>query len=458
MPSVTLDDDDDDGFGGDGAGAFSDETSSSSSYPPSFVPFGGAGTFLPAATKTETTNGNEEDDGDYDENDLPLSGIAAGRRFVVSGDPEEELSGLLDGGGQPPPPPPLRWDVYVCQSKPCLERGSAATLDAFVGLCPPGAAVTVHPAILSRSKKGGKGREGPIVRCIATRGEEKDPTEENEKIRKKGGVKDDDGKLRAFEVQNVDSVDKVYRILTKHMEIEGIDSSAAECLKYTYKGNAHLEKGELSDAIESYDMAVSSAGRNAPPQREGQILLMRATAYLKRAFRHQVELKGAVSDLADSVPDPGAVGALYGTVMAAAGTGTGGTDQNPSSPLPLATAAFRRVASDARSADAKFRLVKYRHGLYEYALLRAARDALRSTQLLPGNARAWLRAGDALAELRKLRESARYYERAMELDPALEGTLVPVIDRLERSQDFLDKARANGWSEDTLRLALDVAG
>jgi hypothetical protein len=38
-------------------------------------------------------------------------------------------------------------------------------------------------------------------------------------------------------------------------------------------------------------------------------------------------------------------------------------------------------------------------------------------------------------------------------------TLVPVIARLRKRHELLDNnARAYGWSEDTLRLALDVAG
>lgn len=128
-------------------------------------------------------------------------------------------------------------------------------------------------------------------------------------------------------------------------------------------------------------------------------------------------------------------------------------ESNPS----LAKGIFQKVMMDTKAQDKKFRLTKYRHGLYEYSLLHAAQDSLRSTQLLPHHAKTWLRAGDALAELRKLKESALYYEKAMELDPTLRGRLEPVIERLNRSQEFLDRARG-WWSSDTLRLALDVAG
>ena len=87
----------------------------------------------------------------------------------------------------------------MCQSKPCSERGAGATLDAFVGLSPP-EIVTVHSAILTKTK--GK---GPNVRCIP-----RDLPSDNEKAQHQ----------HAFEVNNVDSVDKVYRILTIHMGIE----------------------------------------------------------------------------------------------------------------------------------------------------------------------------------------------------------------------------------------------
>ena len=222
------------------------------------------------------------------------------------------------------------------------------------------------------------------------------------------------------------------------MNIPNISNKARECLKYTYEGNAHLEKNELGQAIACYNAALAT---NYEPQ-EGILLLLRATAYLKRAFAHQVELRKTVHDLSETVPDPVQLGRLYQVAA-----------QHPSLSKPL----FHKVLNDCKFQDKKFRQTKYRHGLYEYALLHAAQDALRSTQLLPHHAKTWLRAGDALAELRKLKESVLYYQKAMELDPTLRERLEPVIERLERSQLFLEKAK--GWySSDVLRLALDVAG
>lgn len=302
------------------------------------------------------------------------------------------------------------WDVYVCQSKPCKERGAGATLDAFVGLAPP--QVKVHPAIISKSR--GK---GPIVRCVKREQQQQQQlkqqreTPDGDKSEKDRDDEETDGvggDLDAFEASAVDSVDKVYRILTKHMGLEGVDSTACECLKWNYQGNNHLEQGEVSKAIDCYGRAIGTGYAD----QEGVVLLMRSTAYLKRAFEHQRELRKVVNELQRIVPEPESLQILFATAQA-----------NPS----LARALHQRVLSDCRKQDRQFRQIKFRHSLYEYALLHAAQDSLRATQILPHYAKTWLRAGDSLAELRKLREAASYYEKAMEIDPALVETLMPVV-------------------------------
>ena len=387
----------------------------------------------------------------------------------------------------------VQWDVYVDQSRPSSssrERGSAvgaaatATLDAFVGLAPADY-VRVHPALLSKAKARGK---GPIVRCIRRRRRRGPPRvsgDGNDAVRLANGDDDDDDDnsddqednsdgdgdgddgddaiLDAFEVGGVDSVDKVYRILTKHMGLGEtssgssssnngsnndsnnsngnglVDATACECLRWNYQGNAHLERDEVSAAIECYGRALATGYT----EQEGVVLLMRSTAYLKRSFQHQAALRGAVEELDVLVPAPEALQSLFATAQS-----------HPS----LASALHARVVSDTRRQERQYRRVSYWHSLYEYALLHAAQDSLRATQLLPHSSRTWLRAGDALAELRKLREAARYYERAMEIDDGLVVSLMPVVERLRSRQQFLDEARELGWPEDTLRLSLDVAG
>jgi len=76
----------------------------------------------------------------------------------------------------------IEWDVYVCLSKNCKEWGaSATTLDTFQSLAPL-SSVQVHPSILSKSK----GR-GPNIQCIQRH-----------------------HPFHAFEVNNVNDIDKVY--------------------------------------------------------------------------------------------------------------------------------------------------------------------------------------------------------------------------------------------------------
>ena len=332
----------------------------------------------------------------------------------------------------------ILWDVYVCQSKPCKERGAGATLDAFVGLAPSDY-VQVHAAIISKTR--GK---GPIVRCLR-----RVPGSGNDDSNVSGSSANKDGDtalvanespLDAFEVSNVDSVDKVYRILTKHMGLDGkVDSTACECLRWNYQGNSHLERNEVAQAIACYDRAINTGYTD----QEGVVLLMRSTAYLKRSFQHQAELRKVVEELEVMVPRPENLQALFATAK--------------QSPI-LARALHEKIVKDCRLHEKHFRQIKFYHSLYEYALLHAAQDSLRATQLLPHYGKSWVRAGDALAELRKLREAARYYERAMEIDDGLVESLMPVVERLRASQQFLDEARAMGWPEDTLRLALDVSG
>jgi tetratricopeptide (TPR) repeat protein len=178
-------------------------------------------------------------------------------------------------------------------------------------------------------------------------------------------------------------------------------------------------------------------------EQEGIILLMRSSAYLQLASVHQKELKELVEDLSRSVPDTSTLQLLYEEAA-----------RHPS----LASAIFKRIVLDTKAQERKFRQTKFRHGVYQYALLHAAQDSLRATQLLSNYSNSWLRAGEVLEDLWKLKESAQYYEKAVQLDSSLSDSLSPVIERLRKRQELLNSARAYGWSEDTLRLALDVAG
>ena len=335
------------------------------------------------------------------------------------------------------------WDVYVCMSKQSRALGAAATLAAFKGLAPLDK-VSVYPVstlevFQSDNKSNKKGAQiGPFVRCIQRNAD------------------------YAIDVHSCDSVGKVYRVLSLHMGLKKyIDSAACECLTWNYMGNSRLDKASnlsfnhaekstsssqsdevhtnINAAIYAYNKALATGYK---PQ-EGVLLVMRSTAYLQRALEHRKKLKEVVSSLIKTIPDPVAIQTMYEVAY-----------RFPWS----ASTIFDRMRDDTAAQDSIFRRLKFQHGLYEYALLHAAQDSLRATQILPNYAKTWLRAGDSLAELRKLRESTQYYEKALEIDPSLHDTLTPTIERLQKSQRFFDKARANGWSEDTLRVSLDVAG
>jgi hypothetical protein len=96
------------------------------------------------------------------------------------------------------------WQIYVDQSKASLDRGGGAVFDAFFSLCDfdddgQGALeVQVIPAILPKPASGGK---GPWIRCIWNNNNRKNLARPSPNL----------------DVSNVDSVDKVYRVLTKHL-------------------------------------------------------------------------------------------------------------------------------------------------------------------------------------------------------------------------------------------------
>ncbi|KAL7518344.1 hypothetical protein ACHAWX_003185 [Stephanocyclus meneghinianus] len=296
---------------------------------------------------------------------------------------------------------------------------SSSIIEAFLSLSPyTGEVVRVYPANWKKQSKS-KGR-GHTVRCVQ---------------RKHNKMNDSDqGISAAFEVTNVDSVDKVYRIITEHMKLQNINPKACECLNCYIQGNERLEEGQPSQAINLYNQALSIAredgnGKDRPPRLP--------------AANHRKLLQILVKDLADAVPDVTTLKILYQTAST-----------HPS----LAPSIYARLAQDSKLHQSKFRSIRYRHDMYEFALLHAAQDSLQATQLLPSNSAAWSLAGQCLAELRKLNESSQYLQKAMELDPSLENTLRGMMQRNRASQEFIEVARAGGLSADTLRLALDVAG
>jgi tetratricopeptide (TPR) repeat protein len=214
-------------------------------------------------------------------------------------------------------------------------------------------------------------------------------------------------------------------------------------LKWKYKGNSYLEAGKVSVAIDAYNKALQCSRPNHPKQ-EGILLLLRASAFFQQAQSHKQILQQDLQEW--SLPDSGT---LQGLLLEAS--------KGASVAAPVANSILQKLKLDGKRQQAKLRKIQYRHGLYQMSLLRAMQDSLRATALLPNYSTSWLRAGELLSQLWKLKESRQYYEKAMSLDESL--TLEPILQDLQRRQDLLDRARATDeWPEDSLRLALDVAG
>lgn len=341
------------------------------------------------------------------------------------------------------------WDVYVSQLPPQSnknkeQRGgviiptTSDLIQTFISLTPMSETITAHPVIFQNNNKQ-KGK-GHTVRCI----QRKRTTSEI---------------LSAFEVTNVDSVDRVYRIMTQHMKLNGINIKICECMTSYIEANRYLEEGDINLAITLYDQALATAAAtistgglmntSSPPSTSqqqlplrGSILMKRARAYLRRATNHRMILRTLVKDLSDTSQPIKSIMMLYQSTVA-----------HPQ----LSSSIFNRIAGDTKVQAAKYKQVKYRHDMYEFALLHAVQDSLEATQLISHNVNSWLLAGECLAELRKLKESNQYYHRALEIDPSMKETLINVMEKNRCGQEFMDTARANGFSGDTLRLALDVA-
>jgi tetratricopeptide (TPR) repeat protein len=234
-------------------------------------------------------------------------------------------------------------------------------------------------------------------------------------------------------------------ILILFFKTQNVRRDACDCLKWKYKGNSHLEGGKVSLAIDAYNKALANCIDDNSKQ-EGIILLLRASTYLQQARSHKQILQTAVQEW--TLPNSRD---LQGLMLEAS---AGGPERSG-----LANSILKKLQTDARRQQSELRKIQYRHGLYQYSLLHAAQDSLRATELLPDYATSWLRAGELLSELWKLKESRQYYEKALSLDESLEASLEPILQGLERRRELRERARATReWPEDSLRLALDVAG
>ncbi|CAM9391066.1 unnamed protein product [Ectocarpus sp. 8 AP-2014] len=144
---------------------------------------------------------------------------------------------------------------------------------------------------------------------------------------------------------------------------------------------------------------------------------MRATAFIQRAYSHGRALTELLQKVVVDRPTQTTLDVLH-ELWEASGA---------SARMVL----LGKFAQDCEGRGSLYQKTKFRYGLYEFALLRACEDALRATETLPNYPKCWLKAGDALAALRKPKEAAGYYQVALDLDPSMESYLKPKIAALQ---------------------------
>jgi tetratricopeptide (TPR) repeat protein len=234
-----------------------------------------------------------------------------------------------------------------------------------------------------------------------------------------------------------------------YMCTQEVSRDACTCLKWKYKGNSYLEAGKVGLAIDAYNSALEKCGvvgDGVGEKQEGVILLLRSSAYLEQAQSHKRVLQEAMEEW--RLPEAQNIQFLLSEAL------LGGPER-----AGLANSILWKLQSDGKRQQSELRKIQYHHGLYQYSLLHALQDSLRATEILPNYSTAWLRAGELLSQLWKLEESRQYHEKALSLDQELAESLDPILEDLKHRKDLLERARANkDWPEDSLRLALDVAG
>eukprot|EP00981_Chlorochromonas_danica_P005052 scaffold1016_cov175-Ochromonas_danica.AAC.10 len=321
--------------------------------------------------------------------------------------------------------------VFVCTNKYCRDKGSDATMATFTFLTPSTIPVVAVNCL-------GRCNKGPNVRVLTPQG---------------GFV----------EATMVRSVEKVVELLQSTLHID-INMTSADVLRLNYEGNIYLRSGEVDQAIECYDKALSLGDK----EQEGVLLVMRGTALLQRAYACRLRYKDIANVAQVILPS------YEMLVKVLEMLSTSSSNQHVVLELlQRVNGLYQQLDQSPRWAEGKAMWPEPREGsipttindllgkmiltwsLYENALLRALQDLLTATVLLPGFAQAWRRAGDALAESQKLRSAIEYYEVALQLEPELSEVVVPVISRLHVLERLEEKAEALGWPSEMVQALLD---
>eukprot|EP00903_Cladosiphon_okamuranus_P005879 g5815.t1 len=210
--------------------------------------------------------------------------------------------------------------VYICTNRWCMEKGSSATLGSFVGLAPEGEVLVQGVNCLGRCNKG------PNVR-----------------VRQESG--------NWLEFNRIENVERVYKILRDYLGAD-VSKEAALCLKYNFLANAALDRNEVTLAIDYYDKALATGYAD----QQGVLLVMRATAFIQRAYSHGRALTDLLQKVVVDMPTQTTLEVLH-ELWEASG---------PSARMVL----LGKFAQDCEGRGSLYQKTKFRYGLYEFALLR----------------------------------------------------------------------------------------
>ncbi len=298
--------------------------------------------------------------------------------------------------------------VFVCTNRWCMQRGAGATMGSFIGLTPYGSKIRVQGVdCLGRCNKG------PNIRLLKSNG-------------------------TFEELSYIDSVDKVYDVFTSQLGI-AINQSSADCLKLNFQGNAHLDKNEVDQAIDCYDKAIPLSHKG----QEGVLRVMRSTAYLQRAYTHFMQFRELVDQIAQPLPDQ----AVFRFLEMVQGTA-------PFLVVPI----LSRLTQAYEARGRLYRLTKFQFSLFEFAVHKACHDALTATHILPNFTKSWIRAGHGLRFLRRFKDAIACYEVVVKIDPSTAKELEQEIELLDKVQRYVENARDQGISEESLVITLDSLG
>jgi len=277
-------------------------------------------------------------------------------------------------------------NVFVCTNVWCAERGSLATLSAFVGLATEKGINVDGVSCLGKCKKG------PNVRC---------------QIDKDSWI----------DFSEIDSVEQARQIMIEYMGVD-VCSDVAKCLDLNLQGNYHLSKNEVSKAIHFYNKALAvGVGSN----QEGVVTLMRATAHLQRALGHRTQMEKSSRQVKGPATLPDSLRELYFKELV----------QHPA----LLGASVQRISSIYEAQENVFETFNYKLSMYDHSLYQACQDAIRATELLPNFPQCWIRAAEVYTELRMFKRAQDHYNVALSLCNSLSEDLGPILERLAKEDN-----------------------